>query len=136
MGQSTRSAQPQALGGVRGQLGLYPEDFGVRAQRLDRRADAGRQSAAADRDEHVLDVGQIGGDLQADRALAGDDVGVVERRNQHAARRLDQLGGDLFALARTAQHDLAPWSRVACTLTFGVFSGITMCAGMPNTAAA
>ena len=69
----------------------------------------------------VVDVGQILGDLEADGALPRDDVGVVERRHQHAAGLLHQLRGDLFALPAPHSTTSAPWPRVAATLTVGRF---------------
>ena len=44
-------------------------------------------------------------DLQPDGALSGDDVGMIERRYQHAAGPLEHFCGHLLALPRTAQHD-------------------------------
>ena len=43
------------------------------ASARDRRRDPAGQPAAADRDEDSRDVGQVLGDLEPDRALAGDD---------------------------------------------------------------
>ena len=96
----------QPFGGVRGELRLHPEDLRLRAQRPDRDADARRQSAAADRDEDVSHRRQVVGDLQADRALPGDDIGMVERRNQHTAGLGHDAGRDALPLPRRAQHDV------------------------------
>src|SRR4029078_923099 len=75
-------------------------------QHLDRGASARCQPAATDRDKHVFNRGQILGDLKADGALPGDDVGVVDRRHKHTACGRSHLGGALLALSRTAQHHL------------------------------
>ena len=50
-----------------------------RRARLDRGRDAGDEPAAADADDDRVDVGHLVEDLEAERALARDDVGVVER---------------------------------------------------------
>ena len=47
--------------------------------------DAGDEAAAADRHHDRLDVGALVGDLEPDRALAGDDQRVVERRHERGA---------------------------------------------------
>jgi len=64
------------------------------------------RAAAADRNQHGRDVGQIVRDLQADGALPRDDVRVVEWRDQHASGQRHHLVGDLLPLARAAQHHL------------------------------
>jgi hypothetical protein len=58
---------------------------------LDRRRDAGEQPAAADRHQHQVNFRQVRDDLQADGALPGDHVRVVERRDQ----RQPALPGEL-----------------------------------------
>ena len=40
---------------------------------------AGNQTAAADRDEQGIEIGSLFEDLQRDRPLTGDDIGVGER---------------------------------------------------------
>ena len=94
----------EALGGVGGKLRFDPENLGVGASGLDRGADAGGQTAAADRYQHVLDIREVVGDFQADRALPRDHIRMVEGRYQHTARLLQQLGGDLLAFTSAAQH--------------------------------
>jgi hypothetical protein len=105
-------APPETLGGVAGEFGLDAEDLGVRAPGLDGRSDAGCQAAATDRNQHVLDVRHVVGDLQADRALPRDHVRMVEGRDQYATRLFHHLRGHLLALSRSAEHDLCaivPW---------------------------
>ena len=62
-----------------------PTTRDVGTQRLDRGGDAGEQPAAAGRHDDGPDVGALLEDLQADGALPGDDVGVVEGVDQHRA---------------------------------------------------
>ena len=50
----------QRVAGVGGELGLHPDDHGVRAQRPDRGGDAGDQAAAADRHEHQVRLRAVG----------------------------------------------------------------------------
>ena len=84
----------------------------------------------------VCDRWQVLGDLEADRALPGDDVGVVERRHQDAAGLLHDLGGDLLALAASHSTTSAPWRRVASTLMPGVSPASRCVPVSPYTAAA
>ena len=59
---------------------LDADDPGAGSEEFDDGGDAGGQASAADGDEDGGDgFGVLAGDLQPDRALAGDDVGVVER---------------------------------------------------------
>ena len=98
----SRSDSPR----VGGQLRLDADHPRARAQRPDRDRDAARQPAAADRDEDRRDVRQVLGDLQPDRALAGDDPVVVERRDdRQAALGGDPLGDALALLARRPDDD-------------------------------
>ena len=64
--------------------GLRADDPHVGPQRLDRGRDPGDQPAAAGAHDDRAHVGALLEELQADRALAGDDVRVVERVDQHA----------------------------------------------------
>ena len=61
--------------------------------RLDRGRDAGDEPAAADPEHHGVDVGHVLEQLEAERRLPGHDVAVVERRDQHGAGALGELGG-------------------------------------------
>src|SRR5690606_21316420 len=56
-------------------------------------ADARDESAAADRDQHVLQVGEVLENLEADGALAGDDRGIGKGVDEHAARVCGILAG-------------------------------------------
>ena len=78
----------------------------LRAQRLDRGADAGDQSAAADRHDDRVEIGRLLQDLERHRALARDHVGVVERMDEGevvAARRAPRRGRG-FAEVGAVQH--------------------------------
>jgi hypothetical protein len=77
-----------------------------RHKRPDRDCDPAGEPAAADRDEDRGDVGQRLGDLEADRALAGDHPVVVEGRNDRETPfRGDPLGDGLTLVARRADDD-------------------------------
>ena len=84
--QRTISPALERLLRVRGELRLDPDDPGVGHERLDGDRDAARQPAAADRDEDRGDVRQVLDDLEADRALPGDDPVVVVRRDDREPR--------------------------------------------------
>ena len=66
-----------------GILGLDADDADLRVQRLHIGRDAADEAAAADRHEDRVGArGELLQDLEGDRALAGDDVGVVERMDE------------------------------------------------------
>jgi len=79
----------------RRRLGLDADDSDVRALGLDRRRDAGEEAAAAERHDHGPDVRRLLQDLEPARALAGDDVDVVEGMDQdRAGLRLELVRSD------------------------------------------
>ena len=82
-------------------LGLHADDAHLRPHLAQGERDSRGEPAAADRDDHRLDLRQLLGELEPDRALTGDhlfvEVGVDERR----ARPLD-------VLARGRQRFLEP----------------------------
>ena len=82
-GQATRSPRRSELAGVGGEFRLDARPR-PRPGSSARTAAAmpGDEPAAADRDEDQVDLGAVGRDLQADRALARDDRPVVERRDR------------------------------------------------------
>ena len=115
---------PEAVGDA---VGLDPDDLaalegerhGVRALRLDavdadrgaplldRRGHARDETAAADPDDDDVEVGQVLDELEADRAVAGDDGRIVERVDE-----LEALGvadplelGQRLADVRAVQDD-------------------------------
>ena len=88
------------------ELGLDADDPNVRAQPLDRGRDTACQPAAADRHQDEPVVGQVLDDLEPDRALAGDDPVVVERRDdRQTALRGDGLGLCLALVGRGTDDD-------------------------------
>src|SRR5262249_55206902 len=58
--------------------GLDADHANLRVPGLDRHGDAGDQTAAADRDDHGLDLGPVLHDFQAQRSLPRDQLLVVE----------------------------------------------------------
>ena len=73
-------------------------------------------------------------DLHADRALAGDHVGVVVGVNEGQALvglELARLGVG-FVEGVAVQNDVAAAASTASTLMAGVVRGMTMIAGMPS----
>ena len=73
----------EGLAGVRGEFRLDAHHGRGRASGPHGRRDARDQATAADRHQDQADLRVVGRDLQADRALAGDDRPVVEGRDQH-----------------------------------------------------
>ena len=72
-----------------------PDDAHVGSQPLDRGRDAREQPAASRRDQHGGGLGGLLEDLEAGRALAGHDVGVVEGVDQDGTGLVgERLGGD------------------------------------------
>jgi hypothetical protein len=67
------------------ELGLHAHDRDVGAQRLGCGADAGDQPTAADGHDEGVDVRRVGEHLERDGALAGDDLGIVERMDEGQA---------------------------------------------------
>ena len=117
---------------------LHADDARVRQPQLDRRRDAGAESAAADRDEHGVDVRQVGGDLETDRALPRDDQGMVVRRNKRQPFLSHQLFGALQAIGRgrPASTTRAPSRSAPPRLAAVTVVGMTTVAGTPNSFAA
>ena len=93
VGSAHRPAGGQRVGERRGALGLDGDDPDVGTAGLDRGRDPGEQSPAAGADDHGGDVRALLEDLQTDRALPGDDVGVLERVDEHRAGALGVLRG-------------------------------------------
>ena len=113
MMQSTRSSvttepAPDAVAHARRAGRLDADDPDRRLDVLDRHRDAGDQPAAADRHDDDVDLGPVADDLEAERALAGDELQVVERMHVGEAAIADQLLRLLVGLVpdRAVQHDL------------------------------
>ena len=82
-----RSAVQRALQRRRG-FRLRGVDRRLRPQRARARTPMpGEQPAAADRRDHRVDVGQVFDDLEPRRAVAGDEIVVVERVDEVAGHR-------------------------------------------------
>lgn len=65
-----------------GGCGFDADDLNGGFERFDGGTDAGEEPAAADGDEDGVKVGKLFEEFQANSALAGDDVGVVETRDE------------------------------------------------------
>jgi hypothetical protein len=72
----------------RGALGLDAVDLARRLQVLDGTGDAGDEAAATDRHDHGIHIVERIHDLEADRALASDDILVVVGMYERGARLL------------------------------------------------
>ena len=81
-------------------LGLHADDLAGRLQRLDRDGDARDQAAATDRHDDRFEVRTVFDDLQADGALAGDDMGIVVGMDEHRAGARDPLLDDGVAIGQ------------------------------------
>jgi hypothetical protein len=72
---------------------LHPDDPRLRPTGPDRRRDPRDQPATADGDHDRAGIGDVVEDVQTERALSGDDVGVLERVHEHGVRVLRMGGG-------------------------------------------
>ena len=103
--------------------------------RLDRDRDAAGQPAAADRDDDRARSGDVLEQLEAERPLPGDDVGVVERvHERHAglARRARAAAATHRRPTRRRDH-VAPSAARASTLAIGASRGMKTSHGTPRT---
>ena len=107
---------------------------------LDRDRHPADQPAAADGHDHARQVGHLLEQLEPERALAGDHVGILERMDErHRAR----LGGELARrLERLVDgradhlHRRRRAPRAASTLAIGADSGMNTSHGTPRARAA
>ena len=86
---------------------LHTDDLAGRLQALDGQRDAADQAAAADGADHLVHFGQLLEDLQADGALAGHDVGIIEGMGEGVAVLLGQavrLTGGIVVNAGDQHH--------------------------------
>ena len=109
---SAGTGLPCSQRGREGRAGgdLHADDLDLRPRRLDRDRDARGQPAAADRHDQLREVGHVLEQLEAERALAGHDVRVVERMHerQPALARALVRGGEALVQRRAADvHDRA-----------------------------
>ena len=111
------------VGRARG--GLHADDLDLRPRRLDRDRDAGREPAAADRHDDLREVRHLLEQLEPERALAGDDVRVVEGVHEGEPVPLRALlrGGDALVEESPPTWTFAPWPRAASTFAIGASAG-------------
>jgi len=74
-----RSARAERRRERSGRLRLGRDDASLRAKRLDRARDPGREAAAAPGHDHRVEAGEVLAELETDRAVAGHDGLVVHR---------------------------------------------------------
>ncbi len=88
--------------------GFRPHHLDPRPHRARRDRVAGDQPAAADRDHQHVEIGDLLQHLQRDRALAGDDQGVVVGVDPGQVALLRERGGARLRLgnALALEHDL------------------------------
>ena len=96
--------------------------------------------AAADRDDDLREVGHVLEQLEAERALAGDDVEVVERVHERQpfllARPLLRGREALLERSPPPTCTVAPCPRAASALAIGASAGTKTSHGTPRAAAA
>ncbi len=88
-------------------LRLHADHLAARRQLFGREQAARQQAAAAQADEEVVQPGHVFQQLHRGRALAGDDVGMVEGRHEHHAALRGQAPADglaVFAEAVVGDH--------------------------------
>ncbi len=116
---------PQGLVHCRRIFGLHPDDPDARVQRLRVRRDAGYQAAAADRHENGVDLVamMLAQNLHGDRALSGDDVGIIKGVDEHQPALPAQFDRVFISLivVIAVQHDLS--AEISHRLHFDVGSG-------------
>src|SRR5579859_5731797 len=91
----------------------------MRMRQLHAQRDAGKEPAATHRHEHDVYVGQLRQDFEPDRALAGDDVGVVEWRDHSEAVLGLQLKSTMLPLERIEAAELDLGAIPTCCFDFG-----------------
>jgi len=82
--------------------GLHADHLALGRQGLGRQQAAREQAAAAQADEEVVQIGHLLQQLQRCRALAGDDVRMVEGRHQGHAALFGQAAADGLAVVGEA----------------------------------
>ncbi len=83
----------EGIGHRGGTLRLHAIHLARRLQALDSAGDAGDEAAATDRHDHGIHIVERVHDLEADRALAGDDILVVVGVDERGARLLLETHG-------------------------------------------
>ena len=107
-GDDMARVQAGAHGGRPG--GLHPDDLYIGVEQLGQGGHPRGQSAAADRHQDDVHVGQVGEDLIGDGALAGGQHRVVEGVDIGVALRLGELGGQLGGVVEGGppEHHVGP----------------------------
>jgi hypothetical protein len=83
------------------------DHFDLRHQLLDQHRHACRQTAAAHRDKHAVEMGILLQQLQRQRALPGNHHRVIERRHPGEAlllRQLNRFGFRFIKVGAVQQH--------------------------------
>ena len=138
-GDLDRLAAPQRLGIGRDGVDLHADDLDLGPRGLHRDGDAAREPAAADRHDDLGQVGDVLQQLEAERALAGDDVGVVERVHEGHARLARALLGRRHALLDRVAAAVHDGAEAACSprpSTSGASTGMKTSQGTPRARAA
>ena len=74
-------------------LGLHADDLHAGVDLLDARGHTGKQSAAAGRHDDDVRRGQVAEDLEAERTLTGNDLGVIVGVQERGVLLLADLAG-------------------------------------------
>ena len=108
-------AAPQRLGVRRARRDLHADHLDVGPRRLHRDRDPGAQPAAADRHDDLGEIRHVLEQLEPERSLARDDVGVVERvherepalvrtRPRHLQALVDGIAADVHLRSLPARR--------------------------------
>ena len=101
-----RHALAQRLGVGRAGGDLHADHLHLGPRGLDRDRHPGAQAAAADRHDDAGEVGHVLEQLEAERALPGDDVRVVERVHEREPALARPVLGGVHALVDRAAADV------------------------------
>ena len=96
--------------------GLHAVDLYLRAQALDGERHAGDQTAAADRHDDRVHIGQLVEDFETNRSLPCDDQLVIIRMNEGHAGLLLQLHGAVMRVVVGALDQLDLGTEALCAL--------------------
>jgi hypothetical protein len=136
IGAARSAGRPSANGPSHRSRWSARRSSGSRGAPASRKRRCPLQPAAADADEDRVDRRlMLAQDLHADRALAGDHVGVVER--VHEGEFLLRCSSRVLAESlyeSPCSTTSAPRPRTASTLSCGVVTGITITARQPSAA--
>ena len=125
----------QTLLRIVGQRGLHANHLGAASAQLHGRRHAAGESAAAHRHQHQLHLRHVFQNFQPRRALSGDNLRVVIRRNRPRSRSWRPVP-ELYRAAprcrcpRSQSPRQAP--QTASIFTLGAVPGITITARAPS----